>query len=88
MKAYQDASLAPVRRAKALLEEMTLAEKIGQLNQRLYGFRIYERKCVNGEDTIELSEEFCQEVENTAVWEFCTVYIVQIPGRIRITKPV
>ena len=63
MKAYQDASLAPVRRAKALLEEMTLAEKIGQLNQRLYGFRIYERKCVNGEDTIELSEEFCQEVE-------------------------
>ena len=63
MKAYQDASLAPVRRAKALLEEMTLAEKIGQLNQRLYGFRIYERKCVNGEDTIELSEEFCREVE-------------------------
>ena len=56
MKAYQDASLAPARRAKALLEEMTLAEKVGQLNQRLYGFRIYERKCVNGEDTIELSE--------------------------------
>ena len=63
MKAYQDASLAPARRAKALLEEMTLAEKVGQLNQRLYGFRIYERKCVNGEDTIELSEEFRQEVE-------------------------
>lgn len=42
---------------------MTLAEKVGQLNQRLYGFRIYERKCVNGEDTIELSEEFRQEVE-------------------------
>ena len=41
MKAYQDASLAPVRRAKALLEEMTLAEKIGQLNQRFltdFGF--------------------------------------------------
>ena len=36
MKAYQDASLAPVRRAKALLEEMTLAEKIGQLNQRFW----------------------------------------------------
>ena len=63
MKAYQDASLAPARRAKALLEEMTLAEKVGQINQRLYGFRIYERKCVNGEDTIELSEEFRQEVE-------------------------
>ena len=63
MKAYQDASLAPARRAKALLGEMTLAEKVGQLNQRLYGFRIYERKCVNGEDTIELSEEFRQEVE-------------------------
>ena len=49
MKAYQDASLAPARRAKALLEEMTLAEKVGQINQRLYGFRFYERKCVNGE---------------------------------------
>ena len=52
MKAYQDASLAPAKRAKALLEEMTLAEKVGQLNQRLYGFQIYERKCVNGEDKI------------------------------------
>lgn len=38
MKAYQDASLAPVRRAKALLEEMTLAEKIGQLNQPFTDF--------------------------------------------------
>ena len=44
MKKYQDTSLSPEQRAKALLGEMTLAEKVGQLNQRLYGFRIYERK--------------------------------------------
>ena len=32
MKAYQDASLAPARRAKALLEEMTLAEKVSSIS--------------------------------------------------------
>lgn len=63
MKAYQDTSLSPAKRAKALLGEMTLAEKVGQLNQRLYGFRIYERKQTADGETIELSEEFKQEVE-------------------------
>lgn len=29
--------------AKELLDKMTLQEKIGQLNQKLYGFGIYER---------------------------------------------
>ena len=46
-------------RANALLSRMTLREKIGQLNQRLYGFSIYER---DG-DNIILTEEFKQEVE-------------------------
>ena len=38
---------------------MTLQEKVGQLNQRLYGFRIYERQ---GEE-FTLTEEFKEEVE-------------------------
>lgn len=46
-------------KAKELLKKMTLREKIGQLNQRLYGFDIYER---NGED-ITFSREFEKEVE-------------------------
>lgn len=47
------------KKAEALLEQMTLQEKVGQLNQRLYGFRSYER---DG-DEIRLSEDFCREVE-------------------------
>ena len=46
-------------KAKELLAEMTLQEKIGQLNQKLYGFGIYER---NG-DEISFSQEFKDEVE-------------------------
>lgn len=61
MKKYQDASLPAAVRAEALLSEMTLSEKVGQLNQRLYGFRIYERNAAG--DGIELSEEFREEVE-------------------------
>lgn len=45
--------------AKELLNKMTLQEKIGQLNQRLYGFGIYER---NGEE-ISFCQEFKDEVE-------------------------
>ena len=44
MEAYQNAALSPEERAKDLLGKMTLQEKVGQLNQRLYGFRIYERR--------------------------------------------
>lgn len=46
-------------KAKELLAEMTLQEKIGQLNQKLYGFGIYER---DGEE-ISFSQEFKDEVE-------------------------
>lgn len=46
-------------RAAELLKKMTLREKIGQLNQRLYGFRIFER----GENGVSFGEEFREEVE-------------------------
>ena len=42
MELYRDAKAAPEARAKDLLQRMTLREKVGQLNQRLYGFAEYE----------------------------------------------
>ena len=59
MEAYQNAAFSPEERAKDLLGRMTLKEKVGQLNQRLYGFRIYERQ---GEE-FTLTDEFKEEVE-------------------------
>ncbi len=56
---YQNSALSARERAENLLSHMTLKEKAGQLNQRLYGFSIYERR---GEE-IELSREFKEEVE-------------------------
>ena len=41
-------------RAQALLSQMSLKEKIGQLSQEFYGFNAYEK--VNGE--IRLTQEF------------------------------
>ena len=59
MEEYLNALLTPKERAKDLLSRMTVPEKVGQLNQRLYGFRIYER---NGDD-FTLTEEFKEEVK-------------------------
>ena len=56
---YQNAALSPRERAEDLLGKMTRKEKVGQLNQRLYGFRIYER---DGEK-ITFTDEFYEEVE-------------------------
>ena len=36
---YTDPSLSAHERASDLIGRMTLREKVGQLNQRLYGFR-------------------------------------------------
>lgn len=59
MEKYQNAALSPRERAEDLLGKMTRKEKVGQLNQRLYGFRIYER---DGEK-ITFTNEFYEEVE-------------------------
>ena len=61
MLPYEDEKLAPRQRALDLLSRMTLREKVGQLTQRLYGFRVYER---HGQE-IALVEEFRQEVLQT-----------------------
>lgn len=55
---YKDPAKSPEERAADLLSKMTLREKVGQLNQRLYGFSIYE---YNPE--FALTDEFKEEVE-------------------------
>jgi len=59
MLPYQDTSLSPEARARDLAARLTLREKAGQLNQRLYGFSAYSRQG----DGIALTDEFCREVE-------------------------
>lgn len=59
MEPYKNPHLSPEARAEDLLGRMTLREKVGQLTQKLYGFASYTR---HGEE-IELSPEFCREVE-------------------------
>ena len=56
---YKDASLPTAERVNDLLSHMTLREKVGQLNQRLYGFRSYERKG----DEITLTKETIEEAK-------------------------
>ena len=59
MEFYKDRTKSPGQRAEDLLGRMTLDRVFGQLNQRLYGFRIYERRG----DEIILSQELKEEVE-------------------------
>ncbi|MCI1956549.1 MAG: glycoside hydrolase family 3 C-terminal domain-containing protein [Oscillospiraceae bacterium] len=56
---YQDTELSAEERARDLLSRLTVREKAGQLNQRLFGFSCYRR---NG-GTVVLTEEFQKEVE-------------------------
>lgn len=58
MDKYKDRSLSPKERAIDLTKRLTLREKVGQLNQRLYGFKCYERK----ENSIEIAKCFKDEV--------------------------
>ncbi len=59
MENYKNPALSPEERAADLCARMTLREKVGQLTQRLYGFRIYRRE---GEDVV-FDDEFRAEVE-------------------------
>lgn len=56
---YKDASLPTAERVNDMLSHMTLREKVGQLNQRLYGFSAYERKG----DEITLTKETIEEAK-------------------------
>lgn len=55
---WRDASLAPLRRAELLTAEMTLDEKIGQL-QSPYGWEAYERSG----DSVLLTDQFRRTVK-------------------------
>lgn len=59
MNKYKDKNLSPKERALDLTKRLTLREKVGQLNQRLYGFKCYERKGNN----VEIANCFKDEVE-------------------------
>lgn len=59
MYPYQDAALTVAARVDDLYARMTLTERIGQLNQKLYGFQAYRKK----EGEYEIAPEFCREVE-------------------------
>ena len=59
MELYKDTSRTPEERAWDLVARMTLTEKVGQLTQRPYGFRCYERVG----DEITLTEELTGEIE-------------------------
>lgn len=56
---YMDPALAPGERAKLLLPKLTMGEKVGQLNQRLYGFHSYMRTG----DALLPSPDFVEEVK-------------------------
>ena len=59
MDKYKDKTLDIDVRVNDLLSKMTLKEKVGQLNQKMFGWNAYRR---NG-DSIELTEEFKKTVE-------------------------
>jgi len=54
MEPFRDQTLSARDRAEDLLSHLTIREKVGQLNQRLYGFGIYKRD----DDDFSFSEEF------------------------------
>lgn len=57
MDKYKDTKLSARERAEDLVGRLTIREKAGQLNQRLYGFDCYIRNGSNVELTVEFKEE-------------------------------
>lgn len=58
MEKYRQSSLPMEERIADLLERMTIVEKVGQLNQRMYGWDAYVRQG----DNFELTDAFKEEV--------------------------
>lgn len=58
MEKYKDSTQDINTRVEDLLSRMTLKEKVGQLNQKMFGWRAYERTG----DKIELTQEFKEMV--------------------------
>ena len=56
---FRDRALSSRERAADLVGRLSLREKVGQLNQRLYGFQSYQWE--NG--GLKIAGEFCREVE-------------------------
>ena len=81
---YKNASLPTQERVNDLLSHMTLREKVGQLNQRLYGFRAYKRKG----DEITLQKKPLRKLNILADLVLCMDCIVQIHGQQRQQKTV
>ena len=63
MEAYKNPALSPEERAEDLLGRMTLREQVGQLTQRIYGFRIYRREGQN----VTFTQEFQDEVARYSI---------------------
>jgi beta-glucosidase len=56
---YKDASFSINQRVEDLISRMTLKEKVGQLNQKMYGWNAYKKT----QDGYEISEDFMEEVQ-------------------------
>lgn len=60
MEAYKDSSLPIHERVTDLISHMTVKEKVGQVNQHLYGWKVYEK---NDLGEIELTDYFKDHVK-------------------------
>lgn len=72
MEKYRNAALPVNERVEDLLSRMTLQEKVGQLNQHLYGWMAY-RRSEGTETEFELTDLFKEHVEWGPAWGPCTV---------------
>lgn len=68
MMLYKNPALSVEKRVDDLLSRMSVAEKVGQLNQRLCGFQAFERiEHEDGSVTFELNDYFKKEAERYGI---------------------